>query len=77
MILRILPGHCHDYTSLCTLVNFRFEEECWYAIIVCIMCDVSLVYHCFQLTVEAADRQKHQQLVYVVDHVLSLLNRRL
>ena len=30
--------------------------ECWYAIIVCIMYDISLVYHIFQTTVKTANQ---------------------
>ena len=51
------------------------EGECWYAIIV--MYDVSLLYHVFQPTVETVDREEHQHMVYIIDHVLPLFNRRL
>ena len=48
--LRGLSGCCNDYTSLQTFVIVG--ALCWYAMIVCDMCNVSLVYHVSQTTVK-------------------------
>ena len=53
--LRESSDLCHDHTSLHILVKL-VGAECWYAIIVCIMCDISQVYHVFQTTVKTAHR---------------------
>ena len=46
--------------------------ECWYAMIVCLMCIVWLVYQASPATVKTSRRQKNQLLVCIVFHVLPL-----
>ena len=75
--LRGSSDPCHDQTNLFTLVNSQFVQHVGMQdlFVLCTTYHMYIMFSTIKTTIKTARRQKYQLLIYIVFHVLPLLNR--